>query len=421
MYASTPQHVIDEEAHPGVLADFIGSSASSDTSSSSSSSDSDSSSSSNTTAKRIKRVGRAIRGRTRRKSSASSKEAANVAAIVRNRSVDSSNTIESPELISPDSPAVQHHYRNADAAAMASGDEADTDGEGNGPTRVPHGRSINFKDFELEKNSTKKRGRKEKKHLKKTRKGPTDEEKAGVPLSEKALAELASASQKTVEKPSAIEQVSGKAPVDASAPAVDSSNMIEPVSLMAKRPFNIRNLSILPALEKTFSTAMLAPGFSDSTPPAIAPGSVPLAPYGLRRTASLPDRLNRQAVAPTATSARPLPHVMPPTSDSKDDETSKDHISQTSAVILLLVSTGLVALCAEYLVNSIKYLVDNTGVSEAFVGLIILPIIGNAAEHVCAVTVAAKNKMDLAIGVAVGSSIQIGRKTPFFKEGSRSI
>ena len=44
---------------------------------------------------------------------------------------------------------------------------------------------------------------------------------------------------------------------------------------------------------------------------------------------------------------------------------------------------------------------------EVFVGLIIIPIVGNAAEHVTAITVALKNKMDLAIGVAVGSSIQI--------------
>jgi len=48
-----------------------------------------------------------------------------------------------------------------------------------------------------------------------------------------------------------------------------------------------------------------------------------------------------------------------------------------------------------------------TRASEEFIGLIILPIVGNAAEHVTAVTVASKNKMDLAISVAVGSSIQI--------------
>lgn len=74
---------------------------------------------------------------------------------------------------------------------------------------------------------------------------------------------------------------------------------------------------------------------------------------------------------------------------------------------MLLISTGLVAVCAEFLVSSIDYLVSHTSVSQAFVGLIVLPIVGNAAEHVTAVTVASKNKMDLAIGVAVGSSIQI--------------
>ena len=44
---------------------------------------------------------------------------------------------------------------------------------------------------------------------------------------------------------------------------------------------------------------------------------------------------------------------------------------------------------------------------KTFVGLILLPIVGNAAEHATAVTVAIKDKMDLAIGVAVGSSMQI--------------
>ena len=82
-------------------------------------------------------------------------------------------------------------------------------------------------------------------------------------------------------------------------------------------------------------------------------------------------------------------------------------MSRTTAIILLLISTALVAVCADFLVDSIDYLVAHTSVSEIFIGLIVLPIVGNAAEHVTAVTVATKNKMDLAIGVAVGSSIQI--------------
>lgn len=89
-------------------------------------------------------------------------------------------------------------------------------------------------------------------------------------------------------------------------------------------------------------------------------------------------------------------------------------MSRTAATVLLLVSTALVAVCAEFLVDAIPAMVDSSPVSQAFIGLIILPIVGNAAEHVTAVTVATKNKMDLAIGVAVGSSIQIALfVTPF--------
>ena len=75
------------------------------------------------------------------------------------------------------------------------------------------------------------------------------------------------------------------------------------------------------------------------------------------------------------------------------------------AILLLLASTAVVAVCAEFLVSSIDQMVASSGVSTTFIGLIVLPIVGNAAEHVTAVTVAYKNKMDLAVGVAVGSSM----------------
>ncbi|KAK4156652.1 Sodium/calcium exchanger protein-domain-containing protein [Chaetomidium leptoderma] len=82
--------------------------------------------------------------------------------------------------------------------------------------------------------------------------------------------------------------------------------------------------------------------------------------------------------------------------------------SRTTAVLLLLLSTALVAVCAEFMISAIDQLVaTDPGLSEAFIGLILLPLVGNAAEHVTAVSVALQNKMDLAIGVAVGSSIQI--------------
>ena len=64
--------------------------------------------------------------------------------------------------------------------------------------------------------------------------------------------------------------------------------------------------------------------------------------------------------------------------------------------------------------DSIDSIVESAHISRTFIGLILLPIVGNAAEHVTAVVVSMKNKMDLAIGVAIGSSMQIALLvTPF--------
>jgi Ca2+:H+ antiporter len=89
-------------------------------------------------------------------------------------------------------------------------------------------------------------------------------------------------------------------------------------------------------------------------------------------------------------------------------------LGPTAASICLLLVTILVAVCAEYLVDSIDSIVEESGISKTFIGLILLPIVGNAAEHVTAVVVAYKDKMDLAVGVAIGSSMQIALfVTPF--------
>ncbi|KAL4896216.1 sodium/calcium transporter [Aspergillus ambiguus] len=89
------------------------------------------------------------------------------------------------------------------------------------------------------------------------------------------------------------------------------------------------------------------------------------------------------------------------------DEPEEPQLHIWVAVLTLAISTALVALCAEFMVDSIDAITATGGVSETFVGLILLPIVGNAAEHATAVTVACKDKMDLSIGVAVGSSMQI--------------
>jgi len=91
--------------------------------------------------------------------------------------------------------------------------------------------------------------------------------------------------------------------------------------------------------------------------------------------------------------------------EEKEEETPKMSVSMTIA--LLVVVTVLVAVTAEWLVDSIDGLTTNGGISKEFVGIILLPIVGNAAEHVTAVTVSVKDKLTLSLGVAVGSSIQI--------------
>jgi len=74
---------------------------------------------------------------------------------------------------------------------------------------------------------------------------------------------------------------------------------------------------------------------------------------------------------------------------------------------VLLGCTVLVAVESELLVDSLEVATSQLGLTTLFTGVILVPIIGNAAEHATAVTVAMKNKMDLSLGVAVGSSLQI--------------
>lgn len=96
------------------------------------------------------------------------------------------------------------------------------------------------------------------------------------------------------------------------------------------------------------------------------------------------------------------------TGEDDDDDREDPQLSMPVAMFTLAASTVLVALNAEFLVDSINAVTcESNGISKTFVGLILLPIVGNAAEHFTAVSVAIKDKMDLAIGVAVGSSMQI--------------
>ena len=93
-----------------------------------------------------------------------------------------------------------------------------------------------------------------------------------------------------------------------------------------------------------------------------------------------------------------------------DNNEEKPQLSLWVAILTLAVSTALVGICAEFMTSAINKISppDGSGkLPRTFVALILLPIVGNATEHATAVNVALKDKMDLAVAVAIGSSLQI--------------
>ncbi len=77
------------------------------------------------------------------------------------------------------------------------------------------------------------------------------------------------------------------------------------------------------------------------------------------------------------------------------------------SITTLAVATAFVAVMAEFLVGALEHTTEELGLSHLFVGLIIVPLISNAAEHASAILLAAKDKMSVAIEIAIGSSVQI--------------
>ena len=77
------------------------------------------------------------------------------------------------------------------------------------------------------------------------------------------------------------------------------------------------------------------------------------------------------------------------------------------AIIVLIVAAALLAVLSEILVDSIETFIDSFGLSAFFVGVVVVPTIGNLAEHLVAVQLAAKDKMEFAMAVSFGSSLQV--------------
>ncbi|MDO5516857.1 MAG: calcium/proton exchanger [Clostridium sp.] len=90
-----------------------------------------------------------------------------------------------------------------------------------------------------------------------------------------------------------------------------------------------------------------------------------------------------------------------------EESEEKPKWSLKRSIIILVASTVIIAIESEFLVSGVEDITNKIGLSEFFVGIILIPIIGNAAEHSTAITMALKNKMDVAIEIALGSSLQI--------------
>lgn len=384
LYASIPQQIIDEESHPGVLAEFMNSS----DSSSSSSDESVDTTTSWSTAKRIKR---AMKYRRRRKSSASSKDA-NLPQSLRNNSLVEMRSAGTSDGIASIVDSMSSHTDDKGCQPsnqLPDGYEADNDGQHfNAPQSRDFGQNVGRVNPSKRESKSKKRHNKEKKKNKKKE------------LLEEPEKQVATIDSNLVPKRPELK-----------------SYMSSPIARFESNPANAIEAD-LPKRRSPFRPpfpSLLSNTVFSSSP---APNGVPQAGHsgnvtGLRRTSSLPSHMNRQppvgnAVQFARGAARMPTAVNPATTDETTSPRHQPEMSRTAAVVMLLVSTALVAVCAEFLVDAIPVMVQSSSVSEAFIGLIILPIVGNAAEHVTAVSVATKNKMDLSIGVSVGSSIQIG-------------
>jgi Ca2+:H+ antiporter len=109
--------------------------------------------------------------------------------------------------------------------------------------------------------------------------------------------------------------------------------------------------------------------------------------------------------------------LLPPGEGATPDQSPQDDPAVASIAVpkprlwlwvgVLLATTLVVAVESELLVDNLAVATDQLGLTQLFAGVIVLPLIGNAAEHASAISVAIKNKMDLSVAVAVGSSLQI--------------
>ena len=123
--------------------------------------------------------------------------------------------------------------------------------------------------------------------------------------------------------------------------------------------------------------------------------------FTLRTHRNLTDTSGGEATEP----ARPVKSVKTPA--ASPGEPHEEHWGTGLSLGVLAGATALIAVLSEWFVGAIEPAAHKLGMNDVFIGVIVVAVVGNAAEHFSAVIMAYKNKMDVAIQIAVGSSIQI--------------
>ena len=93
--------------------------------------------------------------------------------------------------------------------------------------------------------------------------------------------------------------------------------------------------------------------------------------------------------------------------DDDDDDDEEAVLGLWGSIFWLGVITVFISFLSEFMVDALQGASENWGVPDLFLGTIVIPIVGNAAEHAAAIIFAVKNKMELSLGIAIGSSTQI--------------
>ena len=91
----------------------------------------------------------------------------------------------------------------------------------------------------------------------------------------------------------------------------------------------------------------------------------------------------------------------------EEENTGSARWALPTALLVLAASTAGIVFISEFLVGSILPLAESTGISEVFIGLILIPIFSNVVDHMVAISVALKNRMDLSLTISVGSAAQV--------------